>query len=162
MLIYLMPYRTRRIDAEAMSRHTFRVFPADRLSIVQWFGQVTFADVLAWLDEMIATPSFSVDFDGVVDLRKADLALMRPDEVKAIAQNMIDRRLTRGKWVHLVAGPMETALSLMYSRAVSEQYRMHVFSTIESAAEFLGRDAATLAAIADRAPFDSVGRAVRR
>ena len=131
-----------------MSAHTFRVFPNERLMIVQWFGQVTIDEVIAWLEEMISAPQFSVDFDGVVDLRKADLTRMRPEEVRAIARIMVERKLTRGRWVHLVAGPTETAFSMMYSRAVSDQYQMHVFSTVESAADYLGRDAATLRAIA--------------
>jgi hypothetical protein len=52
--------------------------------------------------------------------------------------------------VHLVAGPMETALSMMYSRAVSQQYKINVFSTVESAAGFLGRDPAELQRLVDR------------
>ncbi len=127
-----------------MSEHTFRVLPTERLAIVQWFGRVTFDEVVGWLDELAADPDFSVGFDGIVDLRKGDLSRMTPTQVKAIARLMMERRLTRGRWAHLVAGPMETALSMMYSRAVSEQYRTHAFSTIESAAEFLGRDATAL------------------
>ena len=127
-----------------MSEHTFRVFPAERLAIVQWFGRATYADVVAWLDELVAHPQFSPELDGIVDLRKGDLTNMSPADVKGIAQLMVERKLTRGRWVHLATGPMETALSMMYSRAVSEQYRMRVFSTVESAAEYLGREPAEL------------------
>ncbi len=127
-----------------MSEHTFRVLADERLAIVQWFGQVTFEEVVGWLDEVLAHPDFSAEFDGIVDLRRGDLARMTPSQVNAIAQLMIEKQLTRGKWVHLVAGPLETAFSMIYSRAVREQYRMHVFSTVESAAEFLGRDPAAL------------------
>ena len=116
--------------------------------IVRWFGAVTVDEVVAWLEEMIAAPGFSADFDGIVDLRKADLTRMRPEEVRVVARLMVERKLTRGRWVHLTDGPAETALSMMYSRAVSEQYKMHVFSTLESAAEFLGREVATLRLIA--------------
>src|SRR3954466_15466577 len=131
-----------------MSGCGFRVFPNDRLMIVHCFGPVAFDEVVAWLDEMVAAPDFSPDFDGANRVRKADLARMRPEEVKAIARVMVERKLTRGRWVHLADGPAETALSMMYSRAVSEQYRMHVFSTLESAAEFLGREVATLRLVA--------------
>jgi hypothetical protein len=137
-----------RDKKDPMSAHSFKVFPNERLMIVQWFGEVTVDEVIAWLEEMISAPQFSPDFDGIVDLRKADLARMRPEEVRAVARLMVERKLTRGRWVHLAAGPTETAFSMMYSRAVSEQYQMHVFSTVESAADFLGRDPATLRAIA--------------
>jgi hypothetical protein len=132
-----------------MSEHTFKVFPDERLMIVRWFGSVRVEEVIAWLEEMISAPQFSPDFDGIVDLRKADLTKMRPEEVRAVARVMVERKLTRGRWVHLADGPTETAFSMMYSRAVSEQYQMHVFSTVEAAADFLGRDAATLRLVTD-------------
>src|SRR5262245_33234934 len=110
-----------------MSSHVFRIFPNERLMIVQWYGQVRVEEVIAWLEEMISAPQFSADFDGIVDLRKADLTQMRPEEVRAVARVMVERKVTRGRWVHFADGPTETALSMMYSRAVSEQYQMHVF-----------------------------------
>ena len=127
-----------------MSEHTFGILAAERLAFVQWFGRVTFEEVVAWMDEMVAHPDFAADFDGIVDLRKGDLTDMTPAEVQAVADLMIERQLTRGRWVHLASGPMETALSMMYSRAVSTQYPMRVFSTVESAADYLGRDPAAL------------------
>jgi hypothetical protein len=127
-----------------MSEHTLRILVAERLAIVQWFGRVTFEEVVAWMDELVAHPDFSADFDGIVDLRKGDLTRSTSAEAQAVADLMIERRLTRGRWVHLADGPMETALSMMYSRAVSTQYPMRVFSTVESAADYLGRDPAAL------------------
>lgn len=131
-----------------MSEHTFRVFAPERLAIVQWFGHVSFEEVVAWMAEVARHPDYCDDFDGIVDLRKADLTGMTPAEVKTIAQLIAERQLMRGKWVHLAGGPMETALSMMYSRAVSTQYAMRVFSTVESAAEYLGRDPAVMMRIA--------------
>jgi hypothetical protein len=136
------------IGSKSVSDHTFRVFAPEKLAIVQWFGSVTCDDVVGWIEEVARHPGFSGDFDGIVDLRKADLTGMTLAEVRKIAQLMIEKDLTRGKWAHLAGGPMETALAMMYSRAVSEQYPMRVFSTVESAAEYLGRDPAALLRIA--------------
>jgi hypothetical protein len=137
-------------EIPSMSEHIFTVHPQERLAVVQWFGQATFNDVVEWIDEVMAHPEFSIDFDGIVDLRKADLSLMTPTDVTAIAQIMIDRKLTRGAWVHLVSKAKETALSMVYSRSVGAGYRMQVFSTLESAAEYLGRDTAVLERVAGR------------
>lgn len=128
----------------AVNQRIFKLLAAERLVIVRWFGPVTFEGVVEWLDELIAHPLFSADFDGIVDLREADLTDMSPMQVKAVAQLMVERQLTRGRWVHLVAGPMETALSMVFSVAVREQYQAQVVSTVEAAAEYLGRDPAAL------------------
>src|SRR6185312_15124951 len=100
-----------RLERHSMSEHTTRVLAAERLAIVQWFGRVTFGEIVAWMDELVAHPGFSADFDGIVDLRKGDLTGMTPAEVQAVADLMIERRLTRGRWAHLADGPMETAFS---------------------------------------------------
>lgn len=119
---------------------TFKIYPEQKLCVVRFIGAIDYEDFVQWADDALADPAFSKDYDGVMDIRRAVFKHMRPEKARALATYMIDNNFTYGKWVSLVAKPMESALSMLYSEMANLQHPHILCSTVSGSGEFLERD----------------------
>lgn len=119
------------------------------LVVARFAGRVSAADILGFFAQLDADPAYVRSMNGLVDLIGAQPAL-EPEELKALADDVADRKLKHGRWGLLVDQPRATALSLLYTKAVASRYRLKVFSTVDGLSDYLGIDARPyLAARAD-------------
>lgn len=119
---------------------TFNIYPEYNFCVVRFIGAIDYEDFVQWAADAQAIPTFSKEYDGVVDIRRAVFKQMRPEKARALATYMTDTDFTHGKWVSLVSKPMETALSLVYSELANLKHPHILCSTVSGTGEFLGRD----------------------
>jgi hypothetical protein len=119
---------------------TFKIYPDKKLVVARFTGPIDYQDILNWLNEALQNESFSTEYDGIVDLRKAFFKETRHEKVQFLASYIIEHNFTKGKWAILVSTPMEAALSLLFSRYATLQQPIDIFSTVEAAARFLAKN----------------------
>jgi hypothetical protein len=120
--------------------HMSVTFPNSRLIVTRFFGPIDYEDVLEWLDTASLDARFSREFDGVVDLRKARLTSFRIEKARLLAKHVIDLDFTQGSWAVLADRPAETAFSMLYTSVANQHHPVEVFSSVDAAANFLGKD----------------------
>ena len=119
----------------------FKIYPEKRLIISCLSGPIVHQDVLNWIDELLCNESFSEKYDQIVDLRKAVFKDPNPETARHLSSYMAEHNFTQGKMAILTDTPTETALVMIYSQKEIQKKRpAEVFSTIEAAARFVGKD----------------------
>jgi len=126
------------VEASTMNKVTIR--HDKRLVVTRFEGPIDYLDVMQWMDQSLQDDSFSRDYDGIVDLRAASFKSVRAEKAELLAFYMIENDFTRGKWVVLVAAPMETALAVIYGDLAARQHPIEIFSTLRAASVFLNKD----------------------
>lgn len=119
---------------------TYAIHPEARLVVVQFAQGIDAAGILAFFTQLEADPAYDRTMDGLVDARGVEVD-MGLDDIRALAQHVIERGLKSGNWAMYVDQPKITALAMLYTRAVDTQYNFQVFSTVGGVSEFLGIDA---------------------
>lgn len=119
---------------------TFKIYPDKKLVVARFTGPIDYEDILNWLNEALQNESFSMEYDGIADLRKAVFKETRLEKVQFLASYIIEHRFTKGKWAILASTPMETALSFLFSKYATLQQPIDIFSTVEVVATFLAKD----------------------
>lgn len=123
---------------------TTRIYPARKLIVARFTGAIDYEDIMAWMDEVAREEGFSPDYDGIVDLREVELKQKRAEKARLLAEYMIQRDWTKGRWAVMVGQPMETALALVYSGVAGQQHPIKVMATVSAAANFLNKDLSDL------------------
>jgi hypothetical protein len=119
---------------------TFKIYPDKKLVVARFTGPIDYQDILNWFNEALQNESFSMEYDGIVDLRKVVFKETRREKVQFLASYIIEHNFTKGKWAILASTPMETALSLLFSEYAPLQQPVNIFSTVKAAARFLAKD----------------------
>jgi hypothetical protein len=119
--------------------YDIRILKTIRTVLLDFEGDISFDEFVSCFEEANAHPDYSPEFDGVADLRKARLTL-DDQEAEALAAFVVSGELSSGRWAILTASPHETALSILYEQAASEQHAAQVFSTVQAASAYLEVD----------------------
>lgn len=102
-------------------------------------GDVTYEDLIRWYEEIERDERFSKEFNGVSDMRRANMKLARGDMAR-LSDYVTERRLISGRWAILVEDAKVTALSMIYGRNADDVHELEVFSSEEAASAYLGVD----------------------
>jgi len=117
----------------------YQIFPEGRLIVFTVEGKPTLEGMRELLQRFSNDPAYDAAYNGVADLRKVQTNMTR-EEVKQLATEVVEARLSDGIWVALVEGHMTTALTQIYDRIVRQQHPLEVCSTVERASRLLGQD----------------------
>ena len=119
---------------------SFKIYPEEKLIVTRFTGPVVYQDILNWIDELARNESFSKEYDGIVDLRKAIFTDPDPENARALSSYMIEHNFSRGKLAILVDKPRETALVMIHRWKTGPEHPIEAFSTVEAAAHFIAKD----------------------
>ncbi len=117
----------------------YKIFSDDRLVSFRCAGPVTLEFAKESYLNLSRDAAFDPSFDGIGDWRGITTT-MTPEEAKQLAHLVVDMKLSSGRWAGLVSSPMITALATIYKNAVKRQHTLELFTTIEGASDYLGRD----------------------
>jgi len=109
----------------------YRIYPDERFIAFKCLGALS----LDFTKESYLKLSEDPDFDPTYNTE-----VMLPEEARELAKFVIENQLATGRCAGLVDKPVLTALGAIYKAAVEPQHRLELFSTVEGASNFLGRD----------------------
>jgi len=118
---------------------SYQIFPDERLIVFAVEGKPTLEGMRQLFQRFSTDSDYDVSFSGIADLRKVETNMTR-EEVKQLAAEVVEARLSDGIWIALVESSMTTALTQIYDRVVRQQHPLEVCSTVERASRLLGRD----------------------
>lgn len=113
------------------------------LVVTRLTGDVTYDDLIRWLDEADRDDRFSNEFNGISDMRRANLQLVR-DDLARLRDYVSSHRLIFGRWAILVEDAKLTALSMIYGREIKGVHEMEIFSSEEAVSAYLEVDVHSL------------------
>jgi hypothetical protein len=119
--------------------HSHRIFEAERLILLEFSGTVDYIGLMEGMGGLTQNPACLHDYDGICDLRKAQMTIS-PEEIRTAAVQIATEKRTAGKWAIMIDEPRGTALATLYVNAVAGKYPLRIFSTVTAASEYLGRD----------------------
>lgn len=122
----------------------FTIYPEIKLVVSYFSGPIVYQDIIDWVDELSSNESFSKEYDGIVDLRKAVFTDPTPDKARSLSSYMMEHNFTQGKLAVLVDKPTETALVILHRQAEGGRRPVEIFSTVEAAADFIDKDAESI------------------
>ncbi len=126
------------MEEESME-FNYKIFSEDRLVSFRCAGPVTLEFAKESYLNLSRDAAFDSSFGGIGDWRGITQT-MTPEETKQLAYLVVDMKLSSGRWAGLVSGPMITALGTIYRNTVKPQHNLELFSTIEGASGYLGKD----------------------
>lgn len=115
----------------------YRIDERIGLVVARFSGDVTYDDLIHWYEEIERDERFSNEFNGVTDMRRANMRLARGDMAR-ISQYITERGLTLGRWAVLVEDTKGTALSMIYGEQIDGMHDADVVSSEEAASAYLG------------------------
>jgi hypothetical protein len=119
--------------------YQYRIDSDQRLNLLSFRGTLGHQDLLDCIVECAADPRFKAEYDGVLDLRSAEVEIT-PQETAELGKALEAASHPSTKWVLLVDMPRGRVLSEIYQRSTAPDRKVAAFSTIEAASEFLGRN----------------------
>jgi hypothetical protein len=117
----------------------FKIHDALNLVVARFDGEVSAREIFAFFEGMRDDPQYRPSMDGVADMRQS-VTQLNAEEVRELAQFAAEGGFKRGKWALLVTDPKSTAFSMLYRQSVGESYAVQVFSSVDGASDYLGRD----------------------
>ena len=141
-----------------MSGLVYRIFPERRLIFERLTGHVSTEGLMALTGDIWADEGYDKSFDIIVDVRDAVFG-MRASSIEAFAELVLaSENALEGRAAIISAKPVETALSYLFSRKLSEKSPMAVFSTWDAVVDFLGLPVSMLAELSDEKTYEALFR----
>jgi len=109
----------------------YRIYPDERFIAFKCSGALSLDFTKESYLKISEDPDFDPTYNGIGDWRSIT-EVMLPEEARELAKFV--------RCAGLVDKPVLTALGAIYKAAVEPQHRLELFSTVEGASNFLGRD----------------------
>lgn len=118
-------------------RLTYKLFPEHRLHLETIEGEITAGQLAIDSEAMFADPQFDASYDSIVDMRNASANMSRV-ELLGFAKIMQESGMFgKSKWALISNDPVLVALSEIFKNRLNEAKTIHVFSTVQAAADFI-------------------------
>lgn len=129
--------------------HYAHTIDPERQFIFQRFcGEFPVAEIIACSRRLWTEPAYSKTYNGIVDISQMKPGTGLEDVRTLIAFYSAEPATSKGRWAVITASPLSTASAMVYKRAMSHLQAVEVFSTWESACNFLQLDLPAPPAIA--------------
>jgi len=103
-------------------------------------GHFTVSEIIDCIQRLWADPLYSKTHNGIVDITKMSAGAVIDDLRPLIAFLKSSPHTSASRWAVITASPLATAGSLIYKSAMSGQHSFEIFSTWESACDYLQID----------------------
>lgn len=123
--------------AECMqSDFQYIILPEQRFIAQRFRGTVALMDVIAATETMWDDPAYRTDYCGISDLTDCRI-VAEPSDVVSLLTFLRQPQVNRASWAAIFSEPKGTALAFLFRSSNCFLKRFGVFSTWESAGDFL-------------------------